>query len=90
MGRRCAGCRLLTADSESVDETTRPGRGEIIRLRLATFQQLRTFFGEIIIDLMAVSEIAQLGAATGTGEQHSYRSVHCTIASGQRGLTPPA
>ena len=58
-----------TADNTSADAIARPGRDEIIRLRSTTFRQLRAFFGELTVDLMASSENAQQGQTGGTGEQ---------------------
>ena len=74
-----------TADNASADVITRPGRDEVIRLRPPTFQQLRAFFGEFTVDLMASSENAQHGQARGTSEQRRlpfFSRYHCEGSPG--------
>ena len=74
-----------TADNASAAAVTRPGRDEILPLRLTTFQQLRAFFGDFTVDLMASSENARLGPAIGTGDQRRlpfYSRYHCKGSAG--------
>ena len=76
---------MRTADNASADAITRQGRDEVLHLRLTPFQQLRAFFGDFNVDLMASSENAQLGPASGTGEQRRlpfYSRYHCERSAG--------
>ena len=74
-----------TADNASADAITRPGRDEILPPQPTTFQQLRAFFGDFTVDLMASSENARLGPAIGTGDQRRlrfYSRYHCKGSAG--------
>ena len=76
---------VSTADNASAGNITRPGRDEIIRLRPTTFQQLRAFFGEFTVDLMASSENAQHGQARSTSELQRLPFIsryHCEGSAG--------
>jgi len=75
-----------TADNHAANAIMRPSTFDIVRLRPARFQERQGFFGSFMVDLMASSENAHLGAADASGQQRRlpfFSRYHCEGSSGE-------